>query len=116
METRVLYVDDETDLLELAKTFFAEEQISLDVTDSFQDALSIARTKQYDLIISDANMPDGNGYELYRRLRSECGFRGHFFLLTGNLQPDADVGDFQEVIYKPVDFPDLVHKVRQYLA
>lgn len=117
MSSPILYVDDETDLLELAQTFFEEEGISIDICSDIQSALSKIKTGNYSIIISDAIMPSGSGHELFRILRSQLNFKGRLYLLTGQIEktnPHQQL-DYDVVIYKPIKFHDLIGEIKKFL-
>lgn len=116
--TRILYIDDELDLLDLAKTFFADESLPIDICSTFDEALLKVRQNQYDLIISDAKMPTGSGYELCKIIRSEGIFVGKIILVTGNVENlgDEEKTGYDLIIYKPIRFQDLVDKVKSLLS
>ena len=112
---RVLYIDDEVDLLDLAASFFEDENLPIDTCSDFDEALALIRQNQYDLIISDAKMPSGSGYELFQIIKREDHFKGKVILVTGNLDgPAKDMG-FDLIIYKPVKFQELVETVKGFL-
>lgn len=68
----VLYVDDESILLELGKRFLEEDcELVVDTAESASDGLSILSGKAYDAIVSDYQMPEMNGIEFLKRVRSE---------------------------------------------
>lgn len=115
--SRILYIDDELDLLDLAASFFEDESLPIETCSDFQEALNLIRKNKYDLIISDAKMPSGSGYELFSIIRSEGLFNGKIILVTGNI---AEYGDDEKygydlVVYKPIRFQELVGKVKEML-
>jgi CheY-like chemotaxis protein len=114
---RILYVDDESDLLELASSFFEDDGLPIETCSTFQEALARASAEKYDLLISDARMPSGSGIELLRRLRLEHGFEGRAILVTGNLDAaeTKEAAIFDLVIFKPVQFLELIDAVRGLL-
>lgn len=112
---RILYIDDELDLLDLAASFFEDENLPIDISSDFHDALSKIRSNDYDLIISDAKMPSGSGLELCKIVKSEGKFKGKIILVTGNLQ-NSEAADYDFVIYKPIKFQELIEKVKSLLV
>jgi CheY-like chemotaxis protein len=115
-KSRVLYVDDELDLLEIATGLFEEEAIQIDTCSDIQRALLLHKKNHYDVIISDAQMPSGSGYELFRVLRKELGLRVKLILVTGDLQAhDLQEDRFDVVLYKPLRFEELIEKVKSLL-
>lgn len=115
---KILYIDDEVDLVNLAESFFMDEKISIDTSTSFHEAFEKIRTIPYDLIISDARMPTGNGLELLRLIKDEKLFSGKFILVTGNVEnhESREVKECDMVIYKPLRFQELIEEVKKLLS
>lgn len=116
-KARILYIDDETDLLDLAASFFEDENLPIQTASHFDEALKLIRENQYDLIISDAKMPSGSGFELFKIIKSEGHFKGKSILVTGNLdsQSESSKNGFDLVIYKPIKFQELIETVKSML-
>lgn len=114
---KILYIDDEHELLNLASSFFEEENLPIDTCSSFTEALVKIRSGNYELIISDARMPSGGGRELLALIKSEKLTCKNFILITGNpdfiLDTEKDLFDL--VLFKPFNFSDLIDKVRTIL-
>lgn len=115
MSAKVLYVDDEVDLLDLAKTFFEDEGIELDICSDIHSALTKIKGGNYSVIISDAKMPSGSGHELFRILRSELKYTGKLYLVTGHLEKAGEDKDYDFVIYKPIKFFELIDEIKTHL-
>lgn len=118
---RVLYVDDEPVLLEIGKTFLEKvNNFSVDTLTSATEALTCISTKQYDVIISDYQMPGMDGIEFLQKVR-ESGSNVPFILFTGKGREEVVI----EAINNGVDFylqkggqpkamfAELAHKVSQ---
>lgn len=115
-QPRILYIDDEADLLDLAASFFEDENLPIDTCTNFHEALEKIRKQNYDLIISDAKMPSGSGYELFSIVRNEGLFKGKFIMVTGNIQSIGEERTaFDRVLYKPIKFEELVMEVKKLL-
>ena len=114
---KILYIDDESDLLTLASSFFEDEDLPIDTCSDFSEALALIKKNAYDLIISDARMPTGSGKELLSIIKTEGIFSGKFILLTGNLdyQKEADQHVFDLILFKPLRVQDLVDRVKGML-
>lgn len=115
--SRILYIDDEEDLVRLAESFFLDENFKIDTAITFQSALEQIKANDYDLIISDARMPTGSGLDLLELIRREKYFKGKFILVTGNLesQDDERIHECDHLFFKPVRFNELIDKVQDLL-
>ena len=79
----ILYVDDESAMLEIGKLFLERGgQFSVDIISSARDALVLMATKNYDAIVSDYQMPEIDGIEFLKKVRSS-GKTIPFILFTG---------------------------------
>ncbi|MBD1825762.1 PAS domain-containing protein [Cyanobacteria bacterium FACHB-DQ100] len=103
---RVLLVDDETDARELAQFILQQAGAIVLSTASATVALQILQGATVDLLISDIGMPDCNGYQLLKAIRS----RGHQFpaialsAYAGELnQAKSHQAGFQQHLSKPLD-------------
>ena len=67
---RVLYVEDNCDSFEMLKVMLDLSQIEVDCAVSVGDAITRARSERFDLYLLDSGLPDGNGFNLCRTLRS----------------------------------------------
>lgn len=116
-QPKIIYIDDEADLLNLASSFFEDEAIPIETCESFHEALERIRQSSYDLIISDARMPTGSGRELLRIIRDEKLFSGKFILVTGNLdyKSESDKDAYDLVLFKPLRFQELVNHAKEML-
>lgn len=115
-DKRILYIDDETDLLELAGTFFEDENLPLETCPDFHDALKLIEQNPFDLVITDAKLPSGSGPELVRTIKAN-GFKGKTILVSGNVQDPKEVKEigYDLVVTKPIDFVDLIDKIKQLI-
>ena len=70
--SNVLYVDDEPALLDLGKAFLEKSgHLRVDTATTVEDALHQIKSKKFDAIISDYQMPDMSGIEFLRHIRSK---------------------------------------------
>jgi len=117
---RVLYVDDEYDLLELGKQFLEQsKEFNVDIIPSAPEALDLLSKKPYDAIISDYQMPEMDGIEFLRTVRNS-GNSIPFILFTGRgrevivIQALNEGANFylQKGGNSTALFAELAHKVR----
>ena len=80
----VLHVDDDETYLEIVKLYLEKRnsRLHVDTVSSAKQALLLLRSRDYDVIISDQQMPVMTGLELLKRLRKQ-GCNIPFAILTG---------------------------------
>ena len=69
--TRVLLAEDSPDSQELIKHILTNHGAQVTVANDGAEALALARTQEFDVILMDIQMPEIDGYEVTRILRSE---------------------------------------------
>jgi DNA-binding response OmpR family regulator len=81
--THILLVDDEPFLLEVGKEFLESRHgLDVDTADSAKEGIARFNKIGHDVIVSDFQMPEMDGIELLKHLRSK-GDRVPFILFTG---------------------------------
>jgi len=81
---RILLVDDDPTLLEVLTTALHLEELDVIPVPDGDTALRIAADGAVDLVVCDVGMPDPDGLEVCRRLRSDPRTQGlPVILLTG---------------------------------
>jgi len=117
----ILYVDDEPDLLEIGKLFLEKGgQFSVDIQTSASAGLTLLSSANYDAIVSDYQMPDMDGIEFLKKVRTS-GSTIPFILFTGRgreevvIQALNEGADFylQKGGQPLAQFTELAHHVRQ---
>lgn len=112
----VLIVDDDDDILNYLSTYLKSAGLKVDTATNGAEALN--KLKQYlpELIISDVQMPEMNGYELCRQVRASGLTDVPFFFYSalGTL-PERIKGlrmGADDYIVKPVDPEELLLKIK----
>ena len=84
----ILYVDDEPGMLDIGKLFLERGgQFSVDIITSAPAALTLLDSKKYDAVIADYQMPEMDGIEFLKRVRTS-GNIIPFILFTGRGRED----------------------------
>jgi len=117
----VLFVDDEPDLLTLGRLILEKDgEFTVETAESAQEGLKKLRAGHFQAIISDYLMPDTDGIEFLREVRSEFGHIP-FILFTGKGREEIVI----EAINQGVDFyiqkgsdpqsqfVELIHKIHE---
>ncbi|MHA2352847.1 MAG: response regulator [Candidatus Thorarchaeota archaeon] len=90
MATRVLLVDDDIELLDIARILLNQKEPDLEivVSSSVNDALEKLENEEFDVIISDFLMPDYSGLDMLEALRAGGDDIG-FVIWTGHSSEDV---------------------------
>jgi signal transduction histidine kinase/ActR/RegA family two-component response regulator len=114
---RVLAVDDEKDAREVMRRFLTQSKAEVLLAASADEALRLATEKKPDIVVSDIGMPDKDGFELIRELRSLGGQIGKLpaiavtaFARTED-RSKAMLAGYQVHIAKPVEAQELLAAV-----
>ena len=110
---RLLIVDDEEDIVEISKDAFDEAGHLVLTSTCPLKALSILESDpSFDIIISDARMPELDGIEFFYKVKELFGNQPpYFFLSTGDYTIDKELlkkYGMTDVIIKPYDIDRLV--------
>jgi putative two-component system response regulator len=115
----LLVVDDTPDNLTLISELLAE-QYHIRVATSGEKALRLAQHSRPDLILLDVMMPDMDGYEVCRRLKSDertCAIP--ILFLTAKHQPEDERNGLElganDFLSKPINPPVLLARVQNQL-
>ena len=64
MSKKILVVDDEPDIRSLLEITLSRMQLDTEAAENVTSAKKLLQKSQYDLVLTDMNMPDGNGIDL----------------------------------------------------
>jgi pilus assembly protein CpaE len=113
---RVLFVDDEEQIRKLLSTWLTRHGYQVALANDGWEALKAIRANAPDLVITDVNMPNMNGFELTRRLRADHRTaRIPVVMLSARKQADDVLTGYaegaDEYIPKPVEMAILSAKI-----
>ncbi len=118
---RILIVEDNPSELEAFRKLLAREgKFQLDTADNAIDGIRLAKTHVPDLIISDYNMPEMNGFEFCRRMKQDPRTAGVMFVVVTafhdtELKVEGLNIGIDDYLTKPVEAAELFAKVRSML-
>jgi len=111
---RVLIVEDDNATARQIEVVLKKEGFVCDTTDLGEDGLEIGKLYDYDIIILDLMLPDIDGYEVLRRLRSGR-VETPILILSGLTEADDKIKGFgigaDDYLVKPFDRRELVARV-----
>jgi PleD family two-component response regulator len=117
---RILVVEDDVDISNMLRIYFDSQGYEVLVASRGQDALDICRRKLPNIIVLDIMLPDIDGYEVCRRLRSNLR-TSHIpvlFLTQRDERSDKIAGlelGADDYITKPFDIEELKWRVQNAL-
>lgn len=112
----VLVVDDEPQVRETVQAVLQKHGFSVMTADGSVEALSLAATNDYDAILLDLRMPEMDGMEVFRELKSrECPAEVIFLTAFGTITSAVDALKLGALDYlvKPGAIHDLPSKTLQ---
>ncbi len=112
---RVLLIDDNIMLRDVVKKMLERKGIVCTACPSVKELVKAMRNIDYDLLLSDIQMPETNGFDLLALLRnSTIGNSRTIPVVAMTARGDYEKKDYLEAgfadcIYKPFSLPDLLH-------
>ncbi|MBC7647211.1 MAG: response regulator transcription factor [Pseudopedobacter sp.] len=118
MMQRVLVVDDDPSVRNFLKRGLAYEGFAVDLAESGEVGLRMARERQPDFVILDLMMPGIDGLEVLRRLRA-VDESLPVIMLTAKDTPEDQIKGLEtgadDYVVKPVSFEVLLARIRALL-
>lgn len=115
---RVLIVDNDVEILDLLKEEFNFNGYAATIVTTTHEAIGKLKTKKFDAVISEYNMPSGHGMRVLAYINS-MKKRPIFFFATGHMDVNIEnclAEGACGVFEKPFDFNLLVCAVHQNLS
>ena len=114
---RILLVDDEVDFVEMLALRLEESGEIVMSAHSGEACLDILSREPVDVVLLDIRMPDMDGIETLRRIKTR-NFPVEVLLLTGHGTMDTavqamDLGAF-DYLLKPADFKEITAKIERF--
>ena len=114
----MLVVEDEVKMAGLLKRGLEEEGYAVDVARDGSEALWLGVENPYDAVILDVMLPDLDGFEVCRRLRSDGRWAPVLMLTARDAVPDRVAGldaGADDYLTKPFSFTELFARLRALL-
>ena len=116
-EARILVADDESAQRRLLRAYLSKAGYTVVEADNGLDALALLRVGDSDVALVDVMMPELDGFEVVRRIRSESAVP--IILLTARGEETSRVAGLElgadDYVVKPFSAPEVVARVRTHL-
>ena len=112
---RVLVVEDEPKMAGLVKRGLEEEGIAVDTAGRGEDAVWMAGSTEYDVVVLDVMLPGLDGFEVCRRLRTDEVWTPVLMLTARDAVEDRVTGldgGADDYLVKPFSFAELLARLR----
>jgi DNA-binding response OmpR family regulator len=119
---RILLVDNEPDNTSVFSMGLEDAGFKVDAFNDSLLALSSFKARFYDLSILDINMPNMNGFELYKELRKKDEKVRVCFLTASEMYheslrvPPQTLNDVKCFIPKPISIDDFIKRIEEELS
>ena len=117
-DIRILIVEDEKKIADTVKQGLTEQGFQADATYDGEIGLKLFRSRTYNLVILDVNLPGMNGFELCRAIR-QSNQAVPIVMLTAMSAVEDKIEAFDagadDYIIKPFDFREIVIRIRALL-
>src|SRR3954463_15783041 len=112
---RALVVDDDVTLTTLVRRLLEEDGYAVDTAATAEDGRMLAMVNDYDAMIFDLVLPDGNGIPVIQGLRRD-GKKTPIIVLTGTKDSDVTVraldAGADDYLTKPINFGEFKARIR----
>ena len=115
---RILLVEDDPRVASFIRRGLREERYTVDVAKDGEQALFLAQTGEYDLIVLDVMLPKRDGLDVLRRLRSDRVTVPVLILTAKDELQDKVAGlnaGADDYLTKPFGFDELLARIRALL-
>ena len=114
---KILLVDDMRSFLDLEATFLSRAECQLLTASTGLEAIRVARAEKPDLVVLDIEMPEMNGIQACRILKSDA-VTSHIpviVLTSMQMEDEARRAGANHFLRKPIDEPTFLAEVKRFL-
>jgi PAS domain S-box-containing protein len=113
---RILLVEDHDDTRNNLEVLLQRAAYLVKSASNAEEALELAETNEFDLVISDVGLPDQSGLELMQKLKTRFNLRGiglSGYGMEGDVAKGREAG-FIQYLTKPVRFEQLREAIERF--
>jgi DNA-binding response OmpR family regulator len=112
---KILIIEDDQNLVENTQAQFAKAGFGVDTATTVEEGLSLLEVNEYDSVVLDINLPDGNGFEICKKVRKQENTTPIIIMTARDAVSDKikglDLGA-DDYVLKPVDSLELIARVK----
>jgi DNA-binding response OmpR family regulator len=112
---RILIVDDELELVDTISDYLTTDTFVCEAAPTYETALNKIENNEYDCILLDLKLPDGNGLNLFKDLQAQRNKLGVIIISgLGHIEDKVlglEVGA-DDYLPKPIDLPELEARIK----
>jgi DNA-binding response OmpR family regulator len=116
----ILAIEDDWTVRTVLEYTLGSAGHDVDVASAISDARKLLADGNYDMVLLDLNLPDGNGLDLLRDIRKDLGSTVPVLVLSGLRQEDSVVRGLElgadDYVTKPFSPPELLARVSRCLG
>ncbi|MBD2122312.1 response regulator [Trichocoleus sp. FACHB-262] len=120
----ILVVEDNSDTAELFSLLLSQGRTQVRVAGTVREALEVLQSFEPDILITDIQLPDGDGYDLLKQIRNlqknspkilpAIAMTGYSTKLSERAYNEgALVSGFQKYMVKPLDIYELLNAIAE---
>lgn len=117
MQEKILLVEDDRDIVDYLSSFLKNENFIVEAVAGQREAIEKLETREYDLLLIDISLADGNGYAVCAAAKEKSTAAVIFFTASGDeysVVTGLDMGA-DDYINKPFRPRELVSRIRSVL-
>ncbi len=111
---KIVVVDDEEMIRTLIGEILEDEGATVELFDGGNSALEYLKNNPAHWLISDVNMPDGNGLDLVKNMNGVCTNKPNIVLLCGlaeEIQNPSELG-IKKIFKKPDEVEEIIDYIQ----
>ena len=114
---KILIVEDDKNILNTLTYYLQNEGFSVKTAQNIHKAIDIIKNEQFNIVLLDITLPDGNGYDFYKKLKEKSN-TPVIFLTALDEEKDIvkgfDLGA-DDYITKPFHAGELLSRIKNVL-
>lgn len=118
MKKNILIVEDDWQLSQLLRDQFEQKSLVCETSHTISDAYAQLEAGQFDLVLLDRMLPDGDGLDVAKFLR-DCNFQTKIMILSRQHEVAERIRGLEhgadDYLPKPFSLPELLIKTRKLL-